>query len=67
MNAKEGRARLLGQMGRTEALEKGFMENGLGFHSRGGARGLQGLVHLSQVSGWKPLGEGRERRSQAGW
>lgn len=43
-------------------------ENGLGLHRKDGARGLQGLVHQSQVL---RLGEtwagGRELGSQAWW
>lgn len=48
--------------GENRDPEKGFMGNGLGFHGRGGARGLQGLVHQSQVSGWETprRGQGAE-------
>lgn len=56
---KGGQGRAFWLDGENGDPEKGFMGNGLGLHGRGGARGLQGLVHQSQVSGWETPGWGQ--------
>lgn len=56
MDAKESRARLFSLMGRTETLRRDSWEIGLRFHGWGGARGLQSLMHQSQISGLEQPG-----------
>lgn len=56
---KGGQGQAVWPDGENRDPEKGFMGNGLGFHGRGGARGLQGLVHQSQVTGWETPRQGQ--------
>lgn len=60
MDAKESRARLFSLMGRIETLRRDSWEIGVRFHGWGGARGIQGLMHQSQVLGLEKPGSGVE-------
>lgn len=57
MSAEEGRARLLGLMGRTETPRRDSWETGLRFQDRGGARGW---YTKARFQAGKHLGRGGE-------
>lgn len=61
MSAEEGRARLLGLMGRTETLRRDSWETGPRFQDRGGARRW---YTEARFQAGEHLGRDRERREE---